>query len=79
MFGKALCEIAEKDPRVVAITDAMGEGTGLDEFSKRFPERFYDVGIAEQHAVTFATGLACEKCGPSWRFTPPSSNALLTR
>ena len=56
--------LAEKDPRVVAITAAMGEGTGLDEFSKRFPERFYDVGIAEQHAVTFATGLACEGMRP---------------
>jgi 1-deoxy-D-xylulose-5-phosphate synthase len=64
MFGKTICQIAEKDPRVVAITAAMGEGTGLDEFSKRFPERFYDVGIAEQHAVTFATGLACEGMRP---------------
>jgi 1-deoxy-D-xylulose-5-phosphate synthase len=64
VFGKAICQIAEKDPRVVAITAAMGEGTGLDEFSKRFPERFYDVGIAEQHAVTFATGLACEGMRP---------------
>jgi len=64
VFGKAICQIAEKDSRVVAITAAMGEGTGLDEFSKRFPERFYDVGIAEQHAVTFATGLACEGMRP---------------
>ena len=64
VFGKTICAIAEKDPRVVAITAAMGEGTGLDEFSKRFPERFYDVGIAEQHAVTFATGLACEGMRP---------------
>ena len=64
VFGKAICQMAEKDPRVVAITAAMGEGTGLDEFSKRFPDRFYDVGIAEQHAVTFATGLACEGMRP---------------
>ncbi len=64
VFGRAICQMAEKDPRVVAITAAMGEGTGLDEFSKRFPERFYDVGIAEQHAVTFATGLACEGMRP---------------
>jgi len=64
VFGKALCQIGEKDPRVVAITAAMGEGTGLDEFSKKFPDRFYDVGIAEQHAVTFATGLACEGMRP---------------
>ncbi len=64
VFGKAICEVAEKDPRVVAITAAMSEGTGLDEFSKRFPDRFFDVGIAEQHAVTFATGLACEGMRP---------------
>ena len=64
VFGKAMCELAEKDPRIVAVTAAMSEGTGLDEFSKRFPERFFDVGIAEQHAVTFATGLACEGMRP---------------
>jgi 1-deoxy-D-xylulose-5-phosphate synthase len=64
VFGKTLCQLAEKDPRVVAITAAMSEGTGLEEFSKRFPDRFYDVGIAEQHAVTFATGLACEGLRP---------------
>jgi len=64
IFGKALCELAEKDSRVVAITAAMSEGTGLNEFSQRFPDRFFDVGIAEQHAVTFATGLACEGMRP---------------
>jgi 1-deoxy-D-xylulose-5-phosphate synthase len=64
VFGKVMCELAERDPRVVAITAAMSEGTGLDEFSKRFPDRFFDVGIAEQHAVTFATGLACEGLRP---------------
>ena len=64
VFGKAMCELAERDPRVVAITAAMCEGTGLDEFAKRFPDRFFDVGIAEQHAVTFATGLACEGMRP---------------
>ena len=64
VFGKALCELAEKDSRIIGITAAMSEGTGLDEFSKRFPERFFDVGIAEQHAVTFATGLACEGMRP---------------
>jgi 1-deoxy-D-xylulose-5-phosphate synthase len=64
VFGKAVCELAEKDPRIVAITAAMSEGTGLEEFSKRFPDRFFDVGIAEQHAVTFATGLACEGMRP---------------
>ncbi len=64
VFGKALCELAEKDSRIVAITAAMSEGTGLDEFSKKFPERFFDVGIAEQHAVDFAAGLACEGMRP---------------
>jgi len=64
VFGKAICELAEKDSRIVAITAAMSEGTGLDEFAKRFPDRFFDVGIAEQHAVTFATGLACEGMRP---------------
>ncbi len=64
VFGKAVCDLAEKDSRVVAITAAMQEGTGLDEFAKRFPDRFFDVGIAEQHAVTFACGLACEGMRP---------------
>lgn len=64
VFGKALCELAEKDKRIVAITAAMSEGTGLDEFARRFPDRFFDVGIAEQHAVDFAVGLACEGMRP---------------
>ncbi len=64
VFGKTVCELAEKDPRIVAITAAMCEGTGLDEFSKKFPRRFFDVGIAEQHAVDFAAGLACEGMRP---------------
>ena len=57
-FGQALCELAEKDERIFAITAAMPEGTGLEPFHKRFPERFADVGICEEHAVTFAAGLA---------------------
>ncbi|MBI5849168.1 MAG: 1-deoxy-D-xylulose-5-phosphate synthase [Nitrospirae bacterium] len=57
-FGAALTELAEADSRVIAISAAMKEGTGLDCFAERFPDRFYDVGIAEQHAVTFAAGLA---------------------
>lgn len=57
-FGKALCSLAEKDNRISAITAAMALGTGLKEFSERFPDRFFDVGIAEEHAVTFASGLA---------------------
>jgi 1-deoxy-D-xylulose-5-phosphate synthase len=64
VFGQALCERAAADERVVAITAAMTEGTGLGEFATRFPKRFFDVGIAEQHAVTFAAGLACEGYRP---------------
>ena len=58
VFGEKLCSMAEKDKSICAITAAMSAGTGLDDFSKRFKERFYDVGIAEEHAVTFACGLA---------------------
>jgi 1-deoxy-D-xylulose-5-phosphate synthase len=64
VFGKALTELAERDARIVAITAAMSEGTGLDGFARRFPDRFFDVGIAEQHAVEFACGLACEGLRP---------------
>ena len=64
LFAEALCEEMERDPRVVAITAAMLEGTGLIKAKQRFPERTYDVGIAEQHAVTFAAGLACEGMRP---------------
>jgi len=58
VFGDAMIKIAGKDEKVLAITAAMGEGTGLHEFSEKLPDRFFDVGIAEQHAVTFASGLA---------------------
>ncbi|NTV80960.1 MAG: 1-deoxy-D-xylulose-5-phosphate synthase [Candidatus Aminicenantes bacterium] len=58
VFGGAMIKIARKDEKILAITAAMGEGTGLKEFSEKLPERFFDVGIAEQHAVTFAAGLA---------------------
>ena len=64
VFGKALVEMAERDPKVIAITAAMPDGTGTTEFAEKFPERFFDVGIAEQHAVTFAAGLACEGMKP---------------
>ncbi len=64
VFGKWLCDMAEADPRLVGITPAMREGSGMVEFHKRFPQRYYDVGIAEQHAVTFAAGLACEGLKP---------------
>jgi len=60
IFGQWLCDIAARDERVVGITPAMREGSGLVEFEQQFPERYFDVGIAEQHSVTFAAGLACE-------------------
>ena len=64
VFANALIAAAEKDPRIVAINAAMPSGTGLDKFAKRFPDRCFDVGIAEQHAVTFAAGLATEGMKP---------------
>ena len=64
VFGEWLCDMAEADPLLVAITPAMREGSGLVEFEKRFPKRYYDVGIAEQHSVTFAAGMACEGMKP---------------
>ena len=64
VFGDAMIEIARKDAKVLAITAAMGEGTGLREFSEKLPDRFFDVGIAEQHAVTFASGLALSGLKP---------------
>jgi 1-deoxy-D-xylulose-5-phosphate synthase len=64
IFGQWLCDMAERDPNVIGITPAMREGSGLVEFSRRFPDRYFDVAIAEQHAVTFAAGLACEGFKP---------------
>ncbi len=64
IFGQWLCDMAQADPKLVAITPAMREGSGMVEFHKRFPKRYHDVGIAEQHAVTFAAGLACEGLKP---------------
>ena len=64
VFGQWLCDMADADERLVGITPAMREGSGMVEFQKRHPKRFYDVGIAEQHAVTFAAGLACEGLKP---------------
>ena len=64
VFGDWLCDMAAADDKLVAITPAMREGSGMVEFEKRFPARFFDVGIAEQHAVTFAAGLACEGLKP---------------
>lgn len=64
VFGKTLCALAEQDPRVVAITAAMPAGTGLSQFARQFPDRFFDVGICEQHALTFAAGLATQGFKP---------------
>ncbi len=64
VFADTLIRLAQEDPRIVAITAAMADGTSLDRFQKALPNRFYDVGIAEQHAVTFAAGLACEGMKP---------------
>ena len=64
VFGDWLCDMAEADPRLVGITPAMREGSGMVDFHKRFPQRYHDVGIAEQHSVTFAAGLACEGVKP---------------
>jgi 1-deoxy-D-xylulose-5-phosphate synthase len=64
VFGDWLCEAAARDPKLVAITPAMREGSGLVEYSQKFPERYFDCGIAEQHAVTLAAGLACEGLKP---------------
>src|SRR3954467_2967168 len=64
IFGQWLCDTAERNARMVAITPAMREGSGMVEYSERFPDRYFDVGIAEQHAVTFAAGIACEGLRP---------------
>ena len=64
VFGEWLCDMAHADPLLIGITPAMREGSGLVEFEKTFPKRYYDVGIAEQHAVTFAAGMACEGMKP---------------
>jgi 1-deoxy-D-xylulose-5-phosphate synthase len=64
LFGETMLQLAEEDPKIIAITAAMPDGTGLNSFSQRFPDRFFDVGIAEQHAMTFAAGLAAEGFRP---------------
>jgi 1-deoxy-D-xylulose-5-phosphate synthase len=64
VFGEWLCDMAESDPRLIGVTPAMREGSGMVAFSERFPQRYHDVGIAEEHALTFAAGLACEGLKP---------------
>jgi 1-deoxy-D-xylulose-5-phosphate synthase len=64
VFGKTMCELMEKDKSIVALTAAMPDGTGIDKVLEKFPERAFDVGIAEQHAVTFCAGMACEGLKP---------------
>ena len=64
IFSEWIMDAAKKDPKLCAITPAMSDGSGLNEFSKKYPKRFFDVGIAEQHALTFAAGLACQKLKP---------------
>ena len=64
IFGETLCQLAKENKRLIAVTAAMQSGTGLEEFARQFPDRFYDIGIAEQHAVTFAAGLALEGMKP---------------
>jgi len=64
IFGDWLCQMAEQEPELIGITPAMGEGSGMREFEAKFPERFFDVAIAEQHAVTFAAGMACDGLKP---------------
>ncbi|WP_194713684.1 1-deoxy-D-xylulose-5-phosphate synthase [Noviherbaspirillum soli] len=64
VFGQWLCDMAQQDKRLIGITPAMREGSGMVEFEQRFPDRYHDVGIAEQHAVTFAGGMACEGLKP---------------
>jgi 1-deoxy-D-xylulose-5-phosphate synthase len=64
IFGAWLCDMAEQDERLIGITPAMCEGSGMVEFAQKFPQRYFDVGIAEQHALTFAAGLACEGLKP---------------
>jgi 1-deoxy-D-xylulose-5-phosphate synthase len=64
VFGDWLCDMAQEDPRLVGITPAMCEGSGMVAFSERYPDRYFDVGIAEQHALTFAAGLSCEQLKP---------------
>jgi len=78
VFGQWLCDMAEHDPRLNGVTPAMREGSGMVEFERRFPTRYFDVGIAEQHAVTFAAGMACEGQKPVLAIYSTFCNAVMT-
>lgn len=78
VFGQWLCDMAAQDGRLVGITPAMREGSGMVEFRQRFPGRYYDVGIAEQHAVTFAAGPGLQGPEAGVAISPPSFNAPTT-
>jgi Deoxyxylulose-5-phosphate synthase len=77
VFGQWLCDEAAQDDRLLAITPAMCEGSGMVQFAKQFPERFFDVAIAEQHAVTLAAGMACEGVKPLLQSIQPSYNVVM--
>jgi len=78
IFGQWLCDISERDPKVIGITPAMREGSGMVEYSKRFPDRYFDVAIAEQHAVTFAAGWPPKATSRSLRSIQHSCSARTT-
>ncbi|MGC3988763.1 MAG: hypothetical protein QM796_03555 [Chthoniobacteraceae bacterium] len=78
LLGKTLAKFADTNNKIVAITAAMPTGTGLVHFQKKHPERYYDVGIAEEHAALFACGMAVQGSSRSSRFTPPSCSARMT-
>ena len=79
VYAKALIAEAEQDDRIVAVTAAMPSGTGIDKFAEKFPDRSFDVGIAEQHGVTFCAGMAADGLKPSPPSTQPSCSARMTR
>jgi 1-deoxy-D-xylulose-5-phosphate synthase len=78
IFGRTVTDLAKKDPKIVAITAAMPGGTKLEIFKNELPDRYFDVGIAEEHAALFACGLATQGFRPSSRSTPPSCSAPTT-
>ena len=74
VFGEWLCDMAEQDDRLIGITPAMCEGSGMNTFAEKFPDRFEDVAIAEQHAVTLAAGMACERIKPCLLYTSDAAD-----